>query len=80
VGAAFFFGAFMALGIIGYGAVQAVAPRLLARRTTREADTVAEARLWVGALNSFPPPSPPSPRSPGEPCRPSRARLRVLVA
>jgi len=53
--AAFFLvGAFMALWIIGYGAVQAAAPRILAASTQRLADTVAAARLWVAVLVLIP--------------------------
>lgn len=53
--AAFFLvGSFMALWIIGYGAVQAAAPRFLARSTRTEADTVEAARFWVGGLTLIP--------------------------
>ena len=52
--AAFFLvGSFMALWIIGYGAVQAAAPCLLGRERTL-ADTVRLARLWVGVLALIP--------------------------
>jgi hypothetical protein len=53
--AAFFLvGSFMALWIIGYGAVQAAAPRFLAAWTRTEAETVGAARFWVGALTLIP--------------------------
>jgi MFS family permease len=53
--AAFFLiGSFMALWVIGYGAVQAAAPRILRGRTGTEPETVAQARLWVGALALVP--------------------------
>jgi hypothetical protein len=53
--AAFFLvGAFMALWIIGYGAVQAAAPRILAASTHSLADKIAAARLWVAALAMIP--------------------------
>jgi hypothetical protein len=53
--AAFFLvGSFMALWIIGYGAVQAAAPRFLAAWTRTEADTVHAARFWVAALTLIP--------------------------
>lgn len=50
----FLVGSFMALWIIGYGAVQAAAPRLLAAQTRTLAATVAAARLWVGLLALIP--------------------------
>jgi hypothetical protein len=53
--AAFFLiGTFMAIWIIGYGAIQAAAPRLLAARTTTESATVAQARFWAGILALVP--------------------------
>ena len=53
--AAFFLiGTFMAIWIIGYGAIQAAAPRLLAARTATEAATVAQARFWAGILALVP--------------------------
>lgn len=53
--AAFFLvGSFMAIWIIGYGAVQAAAPRILRGRTGTEAETVSQARLWVGTLALIP--------------------------
>jgi MFS family permease len=52
--AAFFLiGSFMALWIIGYGAVQAAAPRLLGPERTLP-ETVRLARVWVGALALIP--------------------------
>lgn len=52
--AAFFLiGSFMALWIIGYGAVQAAAPRMLGPERTLP-DTVRLARVWVGALALIP--------------------------
>jgi hypothetical protein len=52
--AAFFLvGSFMALWIIGYGAVQAAAPRLLGPERSLP-DAVRLARLWVGALALIP--------------------------
>jgi len=47
-------GTFMAVWIIGYGAVQAFAPRLLAARDKTVAETVSLARLWVGVLTLIP--------------------------
>jgi predicted MFS family arabinose efflux permease len=53
--AAFFLvGTFMSFWIIGYGAIQALAPRLLARMTRTESDTIGAARLWVGLLALIP--------------------------
>ncbi|MDF2234992.1 organoarsenical effux MFS transporter ArsJ [Albimonas sp. CAU 1670] len=53
--AAFFqVGTFMALWIIGYGAVQAFAPRLLRARDKSLAQTVGLARLWAGVLTLIP--------------------------
>jgi hypothetical protein len=53
--AAFFLiGSFMAFWVIGYGAVQAAAPRILRDRTQTEAGTVAQARLWAGVLTLVP--------------------------
>lgn len=53
--AAFFLiGTFMALWIIFYGAVQALAPRLLRARTRPEADLVAAARAWAWSLATVP--------------------------
>ncbi len=47
----FLIGTFMALWIIGYGIVQASAPRLLRRvRAAPLRETAAAARLWVGVL------------------------------
>src|SRR5690606_32971558 len=47
-------GSFMALWVIGYGTVQAVAPRLLVAWTKTESETVAQARVWVGVLALIP--------------------------
>jgi hypothetical protein len=47
-------GIFMAVWIIGYGAVQAAAPRILRARDRGLAETVGLARLWVGLLTAIP--------------------------
>ena len=47
-------GIFMAVWIIGYGAVQAAAPRILRARDKGLAETVGLARLWVGLLTAIP--------------------------
>ncbi|WP_300061469.1 organoarsenical effux MFS transporter ArsJ [uncultured Roseobacter sp.] len=53
--AAFFtIGSFMALWIILYGGVQAVAPRLLKARARPEAEIIQETRRWVAALIALP--------------------------
>ncbi|MEX0286069.1 MAG: organoarsenical effux MFS transporter ArsJ [Paracoccaceae bacterium] len=53
--AAFFtIGTFMALWIIGYGAVQAFAPRILRARDKDDAQISHLAVLWVGALAVIP--------------------------
>ncbi|MEO0993990.1 MAG: MFS transporter, partial [Pseudomonadota bacterium] len=53
--AAFFqIGVFMAVWIIGYGAIQAAAPKILSARDKSLADTVALARTWVGLLTTIP--------------------------
>ncbi|MEX0693790.1 MAG: organoarsenical effux MFS transporter ArsJ [Rhodospirillales bacterium] len=53
--AAFFqIGTFMAAWIIGYGAVQAFAPRLLAAKDKSVAEIVRLARLWVFLLTLIP--------------------------
>lgn len=53
--AAFFqIGAFMAVWIILYGAVQGFSPRLLRARNKSVAETVTLARLWVGVLAAIP--------------------------
>ncbi len=53
--AAFFqIGAFMAVWIIGYGIVQAAAPKLLRAKRKSLAETVRHARLWVGCLTVIP--------------------------
>lgn len=49
----FVIGAFMALWVMLYGAVQANAPRLLNRNATLP-DTVAATRVWVGVLTVIP--------------------------
>ena len=50
----FLVGGFMALWIVGYGAVQAAAPRLLRARQTTVARTVAQVRLWAAILTLIP--------------------------
>jgi hypothetical protein len=53
--AAFFqIGTFMAVWIIGYGFVQAMAPSILRASTKGLAETVGSARLWVGLLTLIP--------------------------
>jgi hypothetical protein len=53
--AAFFtIGSFMAVWIILYGAVQAVAPRLLRAGARPEAELIAAARRWAGVLTLVP--------------------------
>ena len=53
--AAFFtVGSFMAVWIILYGGVQAWAPRLLSAATRPEAELIAAARRWAGALAVVP--------------------------
>ena len=53
--AAFFLiGSFMALWIIGYGAVQGLAPKTLKARTGTVTETVATARLWAWVLVGIP--------------------------
>lgn len=53
--AAFFLvGSFMALWIIAYGAVQALAPRLLGARCQPQAETTAKAIRWAGLLVPIP--------------------------
>lgn len=53
--AAFFLvGGFMAIWIIGYGAVQAFAPHILGDKGQSEAATTAKAILWVGLLVPIP--------------------------
>ena len=46
----FLVGTFMAVWIILYGAVQASAPKILRAKDRTEAEIVAGARFWVGAL------------------------------
>jgi hypothetical protein len=50
----FMIGGFMALWIIGYGAVQAMAPRILAAKGDSEAQVVAKAIAWAGYLVPIP--------------------------
>ena len=53
--AAFFqIGAFMAVWIIGYGIIQATAPKLLRARRKSLSETVVLARFWVGLLTLVP--------------------------
>jgi hypothetical protein len=53
--AAFFqIGSFMALWIIGYGAVQGFAPKILRARDKTDAEITRLARLWVGILTLIP--------------------------
>lgn len=53
--AAFFLiGGFLALWIIAYGAVQALAPRILGARSRPECDIVESAILWAGRLVPIP--------------------------
>ncbi|SEK46581.1 hypothetical protein SAMN05443999_101480 [Roseovarius azorensis] len=53
--AAFFLiGAFMAIWIILYGAVQAMAPRILRAATRPEAELIGEARGWAAGLFGVP--------------------------
>ena len=47
-------GTFMALWIIGYGAIQAAAPRLLAAQTKSDTEISGLAALWVGLLALIP--------------------------
>ncbi len=50
----FLIGGFMALWIIGYGAVQALAPRILGSKAQPEAGVVRKAVLWAGRLVPVP--------------------------
>lgn len=50
----FLIGGFMAVWIIGYGAVQATAPRILGARARPEAGIVADAIRWAGLLVPIP--------------------------
>jgi len=53
--AAFFqIGAFMAAWIVGYGIVQAIAPRILSARHKDVGEIVRLAKLWVAGLTSIP--------------------------
>lgn len=47
-------GTFMAMWIIGYGAIQAAAPRLLAAQTKSDTEISGLAALWVGLLALIP--------------------------
>jgi hypothetical protein len=50
----FLIGGFLALWIIAYGAVQALAPRLLGGKGQGEAETTRKAILWAGLLVPIP--------------------------
>lgn len=50
----FLVGGFMALWIIGYGAVQAMAPRILGAKAQSEAAITAKAIFWAGLLVPIP--------------------------
>ena len=50
----FLIGGFLALWIIGYGTVQAFAPRLLGGRGRSEGETTRKAILWAGCLVPIP--------------------------
>ena len=50
----FLIGSFLALWIIAYGAVQALAPRLLGAKGQPEAETVRKAIFWAGLLVPIP--------------------------
>ncbi|MEY4981993.1 MAG: hypothetical protein RIR62_259 [Pseudomonadota bacterium] len=50
----FLIGGFLALWTIGYGAVQAMAPRILGGRAQPESDTIRRAILWAGGLVPIP--------------------------
>jgi len=50
----FLVGGFMAIWIIGYGVVQAMAPALLAARTGPQADVAGRAIAWAGYLVPIP--------------------------
>ena len=53
--AAFFqIGVFMAVWIIGYGAIQALAPKILAAKDKSITEITALARSWVGVLTVIP--------------------------
>lgn len=53
--AAFFqIGTFMAIWVIGYGAVQAAAPKILKARNKPVAEIIGLAQLWVGLLAILP--------------------------
>ena len=50
----FLIGGFMALWIVGYGIVQAAAPRLLRARDHTLGESVRQARRWAGVLMAIP--------------------------
>ena len=50
----FLIGGFLALWIIAYGAVQALAPRILGAKAQPEAETVRKAVFWAGLLVPIP--------------------------
>lgn len=50
----FLIGGFLALWIVGYGAVQAAAPRILGAKSQPEAETVRKAVSWAGLLVPIP--------------------------
>jgi hypothetical protein len=50
----FLIGGFLALWIIAYGAVQALAPRILGAKAQPEAETTRKAILWAGLLVPIP--------------------------
>ncbi len=50
----FLIGGFLALWIIGYGAVQALAPRILGDRSQPEVETLRKAVAWAGLLVPIP--------------------------
>ena len=50
----FLIGSFMAVWIIGYGFVQAMAPQILRAKSKSLRETVSLARLWVGLLTMIP--------------------------
>jgi hypothetical protein len=50
----FLIGGFLALWIIAYGAVQALAPRVLGQRAQAESETTRKAILWAGLLVPVP--------------------------
>ncbi|NNL17181.1 MAG: organoarsenical effux MFS transporter ArsJ [Boseongicola sp.] len=50
----FLIGSFMAIWIIGYGAIQASAPKLLKKSTQTVDDTIKAAALWIAILATIP--------------------------